>query len=93
MVDADIGALYAREEAFDLVGIGAILGLIGLGVIDTLQFVQANQVVIALMLVGEHLGVPQDVIPGGRPCGIAVFVIDDAGEGLTRTTKTSLPKG
>lgn len=58
MVDADVGPLDPREEALDLIGVCAIVGLIGLRVVDALQLVQASQVVIAAVLVREDRCLP-----------------------------------
>lgn len=68
-MDADIDALHSREEAFHLIGVGAVMSLVRLGVIDTLELVQASEVVIALVLVCEDPGCPQG--PGRSPGCVA----------------------
>jgi hypothetical protein len=58
VVDADVGALHPREEALDLVGVRAVLRLLSLRMVDTLQLVQSSQIVVAGVFVRKHGRLP-----------------------------------
>jgi hypothetical protein len=73
VVDADIGALHTREEALDLVGVRAVLGLVGLGVVHPLQLVQPDQVVVAGVLVGDYRCAARNVVADSLPGRIAIL--------------------
>lgn len=51
VMDADVGSLYATEEALDVVGVDPALGLVFLTVIDAVKLLQALQIIVAEVLI------------------------------------------
>lgn len=55
VMDADVGALDAGEEAFDPVRVGPVLCLVGLAVVHALEDRQTDEIIIRAMFVrGQH---------------------------------------
>jgi hypothetical protein len=73
MVDTDIGPLDVGEEALDVIGVHAVLGLVFPAVVDALEFLQALQIVVAEVLVGMNRRTLTDVLPGELPSLVAVL--------------------
>lgn len=73
MIDADIGPLDPREEALDLVGVRAIVGLIGLRVVDALQLVQASQSRGLYLPLTDMAGKPNSTAYPGKSNCIVTF--------------------